>query len=217
VARLIFFLLLCVNLALGVWSAGYLGDREDGCEPDRLRNQLSPTRLRVRVGDAPAEPGAAPAPAAATPRAPLVAGSCRKTTPMTTVEADALAKRVVAVGGNAALTVIEETNYWVYIPAVGGKPADKDIAVLKKSGFKEFSVVGEDGPNFNTVSFGLFPTEEAAQEKIARLLKNGVKSAKIAARVKPTGQAVLLVRGSPETLDKALTGIPTEAAECLKE
>lgn len=216
-ARLIFFVLLCVNLALWVWSAGYLGNREDGCEPERLRNQLSPARLRVRIGDVPAEPVATPGPAPATLRTPLIAGSCRKTNPMTTLEADALAKRVVALGGNAALTALEETSYWVYIPAVGGKPADKEIAALRKSGFKEFSVVGEDGPNLNTVSFGLFSTEEAAQEKIARLIKNGIKSAKIATRVKPTGQAVLLVRGSPETLDKALTGIPTEAAECLKE
>jgi hypothetical protein len=217
VARLIFFLLLCVNLAMWVWSAGYFGNREDGCEPERLRNQLSPTRLRVRIGDMTTEPEPPPAPATATYRAPLVAGSCRKTNPMTTVGADALAKRVVALGGNAALTALEETSYWLYIPAVGGKPADKEIAALRKSGFKEFSVVGEDGPNLNTISFGLFSTEEAAQDKLARLIKNGIKSAKIATRVKPTGQAVLLVRGSPETLDKALTGIPTEAAECLKE
>lgn len=210
-ARLFFYLLLFVNLVVWVWSAGYLGGREDGREPDRLLKQLDPVRLKVRVGDLPAEPVAVPA------QVSLLAGSCRRTGSMATVEADTLAKRIVAAGGSATLTAVEAVSYWVFIPAIDGKPAEKDIAVLRKTGFKEFSVVGEEGPNLNAVSLGHYATDELAQEKMARLTRNGIKSAKIATLTKSTGQAQLLVRGAPAILDKALAGVATEPAECLKE
>lgn len=210
-ARLFFYLLLLANLVVWVWSAGYLGGRDSGREPERLAKQLDPGRLKARVGDLPAEPVAVPAPVS------LLAGSCRRTGSMGNLEADALAKRIVAAGGSAALTSVDEVSYWVFVPAIDGKSADKDIAVLRKSGFKEFSVVSEEGPNLNAVSLGKYATEEAAQEKMARLTRNGIKSAKIATLTKSTGQAQLLVRGAPAILDKTLAGIATEPAECLKE
>jgi hypothetical protein len=207
VARIVFLLLVLANLAVFVWSAGYLGGRDDGREPERLRNQLQPERLKVSVGDTP--------PAAAPVAAP--AGVCRRVGPFGSAEAESLDKSITAQGGRVAPISIDEISYWVFIAAVDGKPAENDIVALKKAGFKEFSVVAEEGPNLNAISLGTYVKEESAKEKIARLVRNGIKSAKIATRAKPTGQMMLTVHGAPAMLDKSLAGLMAEPVECPKE
>lgn len=202
-ARIVFLLLVFANLAVYVWAAGYLGGGDDGREPERLRNQLQPERLKVSVGDT-------PAPAA-------LAGVCRRVGPLGGAEAESLDRSIAGQGGSVALSSVDELSYWVFIAAVDGQPADNDIATLRKTGFKEFFVVAEEGPNLNSISLGNYAKEEAAREKIARLVRNGIKSAKIATRAKPTGQVMLTVRGAPAMLDKALAGLTTEPIECPKE
>lgn len=204
-ARLFFLLLVLANLAVFVWAAGYLGAGDDGREPERLRNQLQPERLEVSVGDTPA--AAVPAPT----------GVCRRVGPFGSTEADSLDKSITAQGGRVTPISVDEVSYWVFIAAVEGKPADNDIATLKKTGFKEFFVVTEEGPNLNAVSLGTYAKEEGAKEKIARLVRNGIKSAKIATRAKPTGQMMLTVRGTPAMLDRSLAGLAAEPIECPKE
>jgi hypothetical protein len=206
VARAFFLLLVLVNLAVFVWASGYLGGRDEGREPERLRNQLQPERLKVSVGDTPAA-----APAA------VLAGVCRRIGPLGSAEAESLDKSITAQGGRVAPVSIDEISYWVFIAAVDGKPADNDIAALRKAGFKEFSVVTEEGPNLNSISLGTYAKEESAREKLAKLVRNGIKSAKIATRAKPTGQMMLTVRGAPAMLDKALAGLMVEPIECPKE
>ncbi|MBI5786670.1 MAG: SPOR domain-containing protein [Rhodocyclales bacterium] len=205
-ARIVFLLLVFANLAVYVWAAGYLGGRDDGREPERLRNQLQPERLRVSFGDT-------PAPAALL----ALAGVCRRVGPLGGAEAESLDKSIVGQGGSVALSSVDELSYWVFIAAVDGKPADNDIATLRKTGFKEFFVVAEEGPNLNSISLGNYAKEEAAKEKIARLVRNGIKSAKMATRAKPTGQVMLTVHGAPAMLDKALAGLTAEPIECPKE
>ena len=51
-ARLAFLLLVLANLAFFVWAAGYLGGTDEGREPDRLRNQINPDKLRIAVAEA---------------------------------------------------------------------------------------------------------------------------------------------------------------------
>jgi hypothetical protein len=205
VARVVFLLLVFANLAVFVWSAGYLGGHDDGREPERLRNQLQPERLKVGVGD--------------TPVAAAVATTavCRRVGPLGSAEAESLDKSITAQGGRVAPVSIDEISYWVFIAAIDGKPAENDIATLRKTGFKEFFVVTEEGPNLNSISLGIYAKEESAREKVARLVRNGIKSARIATRAKPTGQVMLTVRGVPEMLDKALTGLTAEPVECPKD
>lgn len=204
-ARLFFLLLVLANLVAFVWVAGYLGGGDDGREPERLRNQLQPERMEVSVGDTPA--AAAPAPT----------GVCRRVGPLGSTEAESLDKSITAQGGRVTPISVDEINYWVFIAAVEGKPADNDIATLKKTGFKEFFVVTEEGPNLNAISLGTYAKEQSAKEKIARLVRNGIKSAKIATRAKPTGQMMLTVRGTPAMLDKSLAGLTAEPIECPQE
>jgi hypothetical protein len=142
---------------------------------------------------------------------------CRRVGPLGSTEAESLDKSITAQGGRVAMVSVDEISYWVFIAAVEGKPADNDIATLKKTGFKEFFVVTEEGPYLNAISLGTFTKEETAKDKIARLIRNGIKSAKIATRARPTGQMMLTVRGPTALLDKALAGLTTEPAECPKE
>jgi hypothetical protein len=74
--RLIFFLLVFVNLIFFVGVAGYLGGADEGREPQRLVQQLHPEQLRIvrhapqaSQPEAPSLPEAVTVPA--TPAAPL--------------------------------------------------------------------------------------------------------------------------------------------------
>jgi hypothetical protein len=204
VARAVFLLLVFANLAAFVWAAGYLGGGGEGREPERLAQQLQPERLKVSLGGTPL-------------RESGLAQVCRKAGPLGSAEAEALDQVLVAAGGSAQRVSIDEVSYWVFIAAVDGKPAENDIAALRKAGFKEFSVVTEEGPNLNAISLGVFAREDAAREKLARLVRNGIKSAKMATRAKPTGQMTLVARGTPATLEKTLAGLPSEPVDCPKE
>lgn len=204
-ARVVFLLLVLANLGVYVWAAGYLGGRDEGREPERLQNQLLPEHLKVSLGDTPAGP------------VPASVGLCRRVGPLGIAEAEALDKSVVAAGGQAFRASVDEVSHWVFIPAVEGKPPEKDIAALRKAGFKEFSVVDEEGPNLNAITFGLFPTEQAAKDKLAKLLRNNIKSAKLALLSKPTGKVMLTARGTLPMLDKVLAGLTAEPVECPKE
>jgi hypothetical protein len=53
--RLAFFVLLLANVLLFVWGQGYLGTPDDGREPERLSQQMTPEKLRIVPGVAPAE------------------------------------------------------------------------------------------------------------------------------------------------------------------
>lgn len=203
-ARVVFLLLVLANLVAFVWAAGYLGGGDTGREPERLQQQLQPERLKVSRGGTPAQ-AAGPAPV------------CRRVGPLGAAEAEALDKAVVAGGGSVVQSSIDDVSYWVFIPAVAGKPAEQDIAALRKAGFKEFFVVTDEGPSLNAISLGLFAKEEAAKEKMARLVKNGIKSARMATQTRPTGKLMLLSRGTPEVLDKALAGLGAEPVDCPKE
>lgn len=207
-ARAFFLLLVLANLVIFIWAAGYLGARDEGREPERLRNQLQPERLRVAVGGE-------QAPTASSDAAATVV--CRRVVAMATTDAESLQKAVVAQGGSATQTPADEVSYWVYIPAVAGKPAEKDIVLLKQAGMKDYFVVSEEGINRNALSLGLFHKEDAAKELVQRLDKKGIKSAKLTTKTRVTGKSMLLVRGAAGMLDKALTGQSAEAVDCPKE
>jgi hypothetical protein len=207
-ARVVFLVLVLANLVAFVWAAGYLGAADSGREPERLRQQLEPDRMKVSLDGTPVATKVAST-------APVK--SCRRTGPLGSAEADALEKAITEQGGAATRTSVDDVTYWVFIPAADDKPADKEIATLKKAGFKEFNVVTEEGPNRNAISFGYFQKESSAKDKIARLLKNGIKSARIAIQATPTGTVTLNVRGPTGVLDKALAGLAAETIECPKE
>jgi hypothetical protein len=211
--RLVFLLLLLANLVFFVWASGYLGARDEGREPERLKSQLQPDRLRVTVGD----DRSSPAPAEVSAAAASVT-ACRRVGPMSAVDAETLKRVLVAQGAAATSVAADELSYWVFIPATSaGKPADKEIAILKEAGIKDFFVVSEEGSSHNAVSLGLFHKEDAAKELLQRLSKKGIKAAKVTTKARAGGKAMLDVRGESDKLEALLSGQASVAIECPKE
>jgi len=62
--RVAFFLLVLANLCFFAWAQGYFGGREEGREPQRLKEQIQPEKMKVVVTGQPVV--APPAPSAPT-------------------------------------------------------------------------------------------------------------------------------------------------------
>ncbi|HZV53826.1 MAG TPA: hypothetical protein VFF82_02710 [Rhodocyclaceae bacterium] len=213
-ARIVFLLFILANLVFFVWAEGYLGGGNEGREPERLNAQLQSERLRVTAqAESPAPAVAAPAPVAAA----LPITVCRRVGPMAAADADKLKKALTEKGGVAVPVAVEETSYWVYIPAGAGKGTENPAAELKHAGINDFFVVDKDGPTRGALSLGLFYKEDAAKDFLQRLNKKGIKSAKIAPQPRKSEKVILDVRGESELLNKQLTGQAVEAIDCPKE
>lgn len=239
-ARIVFLLLLLVNLLFFVWAAGWLGAPDDGHEPERLKAQLQADKMRVAVvgddgGPAVAEPPPVVAPAAETtapqtePAEPPGAADkkisadkpgslvCRRVGPLPTAAADKLAAAVVGKGGKAGVVPIDGSSYWVFIPANDSKPIEKSRTDLKEAGITDFFVVTGEGPMRGTISLGLFHREEPAKDLLARLARKGIRTAKIDVKPRKTDRTVLEIQGSAELLDQQLAGVSAQVAACPKE
>jgi hypothetical protein len=88
-------------------------------------------------------------------------------------------------------------NYWLFLPPAATKSAaDKRVDELKAQGIKEASVV-DTGPQRLAISLGAFRSEDAAQARLASLLTQGVKNAKLGQRVQAVQQTALVIRDPP--------------------
>jgi hypothetical protein len=80
-------------------------------------------------------------------------------------------------------TVEHITGYWVYIaPIKSTALVAKKVAQLKKMDIKDYFVVKESGTWKNSISLGIFKTEDAAKKYLATLQEQGVRSAKVGER-----------------------------------
>jgi hypothetical protein len=88
-------------------------------------------------------------------------------------------------------------NYWVFIPpAPNRSAADRRMEELKAQGVKDLLLV-DGGPQRFAISLGIFRTEDAAQARLAALEAQGVKTARVGARVQAIAQTALVVRDPP--------------------
>lgn len=215
VARPAFLLLVLINLAFFVWAAGYLGGTDPGREPDRLRNQLNPEKLKIVLAEIKAEttpePDVQPEPAVVGTAGPELV--CRRIGPVAAAEADRLAARLAADAEVRSIPV-EGRSYWIFIPAADARPTDKTAAELRQAGFSDFFVVSDDGPNRGAFSLGLYHKEDAANDLLQRLGKKGIESARVESKPRKTDKAVLEIRASAEVVDRALSGVTAEVAGC---
>lgn len=81
--------------------------------------------------------------------------------------------------------VVEHVGgFWVFIPPLKSTAeVQRKIAQLKKLGVDDYFVVQEEGAWLNTLSLGVFRTEEAAQKFHQSLREKGVRSAKVGERM----------------------------------
>lgn len=218
-ARIILLLLVFANMLFFAWGAGYLGEHETGREPERLREQLQPERLRIsRQGDAqPAEARATEAVRVVESSGSAPEAACRRVGPLTEVEAEKLKSSLAARGVSSVLLAAEEVSYWVFIPPNPAKPPDKIASELKQLGVTDFFVVNESGVDRGAISLGLFHKEEMAKDFMQQLAKKGVRSAKIGHKSRKSDKVRLEARGDANVLEPLLKGLPVEAIECPRE
>ena len=198
--RLAFFLLVLVNLLFLAWGQ-VSGEGMSGREPQRLAAQIQPEKLKV---------------------APRLAASptkedCRRLGGLTPEAAEQVQKAVKEAGGGLTATLAaapETSHYWVHIPVLPGKAAaDKKVGELRLLGVTDFQVMQTDGPAGLAISLGVFATEEAATAFLQGLVKKGVRSARIEAKVEAPARAVVEVRGETELLARRLPELAGSEAE----
>jgi hypothetical protein len=193
--RLTFFLLILLNLAFLVWSAGYLGTQDAGREPERLSQQISPEKIRIV-----AERQATSANSDADP----VAG-CRLVNNLGGDEASVLEKSLASNVGvtTKVLAGVPINTYWVLIPSLATRPAaDKKLAEIRKLGVDDAKIVENETLGPVIISLGIFSTDKLAQDYLATMNKKGVRSAQVEIRQRPSHKVALEVRGATEPLQR---------------
>lgn len=199
--KLLFLLLLLVNVALFAWQQGAFGRfAEAGREPERLARQIEPDRFRVlsekdvqvlreRASQArAAATPSAPAGSAAPPPDLSVAQSCVEFgdfqgTDVARVETALLQ---LGLGSRQTVRAVEMPGWFqVYVPPYKTRAeAERAAADLGKRGVRELLVLG-DGPLRFGISLGSFKDPELARAHAASLEKLGIKNVRVADKPSP--------------------------------
>ncbi|MDP2870540.1 SPOR domain-containing protein [Methyloversatilis sp.] len=225
--RLVFFLLLLLNVALYPFVSGLIAGKGDGSEPLRMASQMKPDSIRILPsgGEAPiAEALASPdveVAIAADTDAPAV---CRALDGLSREQVDALTARIGAQQLALQLSDVEQTEttaWWVHIPDMQTRQlAERKQAELRALGVREMIVMADPVDSQKlAVSLGLFKTEAAAKELLATLNGQGVRSARIAPREGRAGRYRVEVRGGEPELAALFDSFPaldetTQRTDC---
>ena len=235
--KFIFFSLLAVNAALFAYGQGYLGHFSGNeREPQRLQRQLNPKQLTLispeRAHSAQAATVAAAVTSAASAEAP--AAEPKPAAPLACLEIGSFvladARRFEArlapleLGDRQSrrnLPGTEISSYIVHIPPQGSKEgADRKAAELRGLGITNYYVISDNSPLRYGVSLGVFKTESAAQNQLAMLVKQGVRSARVTPRMSGSRQLAFQFRdvapGTRASLDKIRADFPNADVRTCK-
>nr|WP_218106456.1 SPOR domain-containing protein [Duganella sp. SG902] len=184
--KFIFWSLLAVNAALFAYGRGYLGHFSGNeHEPERLLNQLNANKLTI----IPAEKANAASVSATAPEAKPETQACVEIASFVLADARRFESQLEALklGDRQSrhnLPGTEISSYIVYIPPQGSKEgADKKAGELRALGITNYFVMSDNTPLRWGISLGVFKTEGAAQNQLAALMKQGVRTARVAPRM----------------------------------
>jgi hypothetical protein len=200
VLKFIFWSLVAINGALFAYGQGYLGHFSGNeREPARLQHQLNADKLAVIPAEKANAAAASSASAAAASGAASAAGAsaAAKAETLACVE---IGNFLLADGrrfeskleplelgdrqSRHNLPGTEISSYIVYIPPQGNKEgADKKASELKALGVTNYFIMSDSQTMKWAISLGVFKTEGAANNQLAALMKQGVRSARIAPRM----------------------------------
>jgi len=204
VLKFIFWSLLAVNAVLFAYGKGYLGHFSGNeHEPQRLAQQLNADKLTIisaeKANDASAAvAAAASAAAAAKPAAEVLA--CLEIASFVLADARRFETLLapLKLGDRQSrhnLPGTEVAGYVVYMPPQGSKDgADRKAAELRALGVHNYFIMSDNTPLRWGISLGVFKTEAAAQNQLAALTKQGVRTAKIAPRMSGSKQLAFQFR-----------------------
>jgi len=191
-ARLIFFLLLVVNLAFGahLWLTG-TGSTTDVSARERNRDEVK------LVAVTPPVIAARKAEEARETMQRLQGAACVEFAGVATADLPRAREAFAAfrLGDRLAERRLEDiTRHWVFMPAARDrKGAETNMAELRKKGVGEMSIRPD-----NTVSLGVFSTEEAARRFLSTLEAKGVRGAQSGPFTRELREIAFLVR-EPDT------------------
>jgi hypothetical protein len=207
-----FLLLVLANLMFFAYAQVAREGTDAGNRIPQL--QIAPEKIKQLTAAEQAPPGKPKGPGKAIPPAPprsasAVPAACLEwgvfAGPAVTKAENALA-RLELPAGQVERTVADAGGYWVYMPPLKTKAEiDRKIGELKGLGVTEFFVVQDAGQWRNSISLGIFRTEEAAQTFLAGLKQQGVRSAIAARRENFLKQVVFYVREPREAAVAQLT------------
>lgn len=206
--RVLFVILVLLNLLALASARGWLGSPAPQGEPERLSNQLNPDRIVLRPaerGTTDTPPPRLPAPAddatpkageraqadpgqpeTPSPSAPAPADTCVAYAGLTEAQAESLMQTALARRPDLRIerkTSTTPSAWWVRIPPAGGKEgAERRVAELRALGINDLFIVHDAGPNQFSISLGLFKTEAKAQQHLTTLQNKRVQSASITTR-----------------------------------
>ncbi|HEY5801462.1 MAG TPA: SPOR domain-containing protein [Burkholderiaceae bacterium] len=233
--KFFFWLLLLANALAYAAHRGYLGELGTGeREPARLTAQLNADKIKMvpasvataepppKAEPVPETPAPSPAPAVVAVQKPAVA--CYEIGTFTAPEAKKFETALAPLGlpGKIArVSTAEASSHMVYIPSLGSKDAaDKKAAELRALGVENFFVMPDNTPLRWGISLGVFKTEQAAQNHLAALVKQGVRSARVAARLSSNTKISLQLRDlsaeNKARVEKVRLGFPNQDTRLCK-
>jgi hypothetical protein len=196
--KLLFLLLLLVNVALFAWQQGAFGRfAEPGREPERIARQIEPERIRVlserdvqvlreRASQAKAASAAAVASAPAVPDLSM-AQACVEFGDFLGVDVARVETALLGLGLGSRQTArpVEVPGwYMVYLPPYKTRAeADRAAADIVKRGVKDVLVLQEGALRLG-VSLGSFRDPELAKAHLAAVETLGIRNARLSE--KPT-------------------------------
>ena len=197
VLKFIFWTLVAINGALFAYGRGYLGHFSGNeREPQRMQNQLNADKLAV----IPADKATAPVAPAEPTEKKAETLACLEVGTFLIADARKFEIKLepLQLGDRQSrhnLPGTEVSSWIVYIPPQGSKEAaDKKAGELRSLGVTNYFVMSDSPMMKWGISLGVFRTEGAAQNQLAALMKQGVRSARIAPRMSGSKQLAFQFR-----------------------
>ncbi len=199
--KFIFWSLVAINAALFAYGKGYLGHFSGNeREPERLLNQLNASKLAIISPEKASDASAAAASAAASARPAPEVLACVEIGSFVLADARRFEAQLASLNlgdrqSRHNLPGNEVSSYIVYMPPQGSKEgADKKAGELRALGVTNYFVMNDNSPLRWGISLGVFKTESAAQNQLAILMKQGVRTARVAPRMSGSKRLVFQFR-----------------------
>jgi hypothetical protein len=195
VLKFIFWSLVAINAALFAYGRGYLGHFSGNeREPQRLLNQLNADKLAIVSAEkannaSAATAAAASAAASAAAKDTPEAQACLEIGSFVIADARRFETQLAPLNlgdrqSRHNLPGTEVSSYIVHMPPQGSKEgADKKAAELRTLGVTNYFIMSDNSPLRWAISLGVFKTESAAQNQLAALMKQGVRTARVTPRM----------------------------------
>ena len=221
--KLLFLLLVLVNLALYAWQSGAFGAGPDaGREPARLANQIAPESLRVLTPD---EVKKLREQARETAQgagefsfAALNVASGQACVELGDFAGSELARArarldALELGARLSSRTVEIPGWTlVYIPPFKTRAeAERVAGELKKQGVRDLAVLDNAAMRFG-IALGSFRDAELARSHLANLEKRGVKGARISDKPGTQPGTRFVIRGLDAATVERLRAVQKELA-----